>query len=175
MWGGWVTSEWPINIILISKKPKQHKWKFLQHKPAQTEHKRLRLFWPCFELGGQLHGGGSGVFLQYVVKLLSWRDLNCLLKWVHYHNIKVYVYSMNTLWDCWSQWILDLWLLVQQIKWIMCKKRNAHLMHNKYASHSVASALLSFSSFTKKQNRSRNLRNVCFVTTPLSIPLKAVV
>ncbi len=96
------------------------------------------------------------------LKLLSWRDFNCLLKWLHYHNINVYVYSMNTLWDCWSQWILDLWLLVQQIKWIMCKKRNAHLMHNKYASHRVASALLSFSSFTKKQNRSRNLRNVNF-------------
>ncbi len=52
MWGGWVTSEWPINIILISKKTKQHKQFFLQHKPAQTEHKRLRLFWRRFVLGG---------------------------------------------------------------------------------------------------------------------------
>ncbi len=55
--GGWVTSEWPINIILISKKPKQHKQIFLQHKPAQTKHKRLRLFWRRFALGGgQLPG-----------------------------------------------------------------------------------------------------------------------
>ncbi len=30
--GAWVTSEWPIHIILISKKPKQHKRKCLQHK-----------------------------------------------------------------------------------------------------------------------------------------------
>ncbi len=42
--GGWVTSEWPINIILIFKKPKQHKQNFLQHK-------RLRLFWRHFALG----------------------------------------------------------------------------------------------------------------------------
>ncbi len=47
--GDWVTTEWSLNIILISKKPKQHKRQFLQHK---REHKRLRLFWQRFALGG---------------------------------------------------------------------------------------------------------------------------
>ncbi len=42
--GGGVTSEWSLNIILISKKPKQHKQFFCATNEAQMEHKQRRLF-----------------------------------------------------------------------------------------------------------------------------------
>ncbi len=90
MWGGWVTSEWPINIILISKKPKQHKRKFLQHKPAQTEHKRLRLFWRRFALGG----GPTSLFCDYLASSHT-LNLQYLLSSYRWHRIAISVQKKN--------------------------------------------------------------------------------
>ncbi len=57
VWGGGGSSEWPINIFLISKKTKQHKQHFLWHKPVQMKHKQkiiLGEFGACVahEFGG---------------------------------------------------------------------------------------------------------------------------
>ncbi len=90
MWGGWVTSEWPINIILISKKPKQHKRTFLQHKPAQTEHKRLRLFWRCVALGG----GPTSLFCDYLASSHT-LNLQYLLSSYRWHRIAISVQKKN--------------------------------------------------------------------------------
>ncbi len=100
MWGGWVTSEWPINIILISKKTKQHKQFFLQHKPAQTEHKRLRLFWRPFVLGGGPTSRRSSCVLKGVIgckiHFTSCLNINMLQVCVHPIMIKIHpVFFLN--------------------------------------------------------------------------------